>query len=277
MYFSPRVLEEVLKNPGAMVPREAELTVLITDLRNFTTITERFGTPVIFDVMNRVFEIETRAVIAMDGSMEHFLGDQFLGYWGAPREQADASDRAMRAGHMIIEGLDELKRTLPPDLAALFGFGLAIHRGKALVGNKGSRERFDYGILGDIVNTAARVESLTKLYGVRWLITRDVLNTQSAPPAHRALDSVRVKGRTHAVELIEVAVDPSPGWSELSGKYEAALADYAAGRFTDALAAFVTLESAYADRPSRLMAERCREMITSPPATWDGAYAMKEK
>lgn len=277
MYFSPHVLEEVLKNPGAMKPREAELTVLITDLRNFTTITERFGTPVIFDVMNRVFEIETRAVLELDGSMEHFLGDQFLGYWGAPNERPDASERAMRAGSRIITELDELKRSLPPDLAALFGFGLAIHRGKALVGNKGSLERFDYGILGDIVNTAARVESLTKLYGVRWLITREVLETQSAPPPHRFLDSVRVKGRTHSIELIEVSVDASDDWPVIAARYEAARLEYARGRFEEALKGFEELDREYADRPSRVMAQRCRELIAAVPAEWDGAYAMKEK
>lgn len=277
MYFSPSVLEEVLKNPGAMEPREAELTVLLTDLRNFTTITERFGTPVIFDVMNRVFEVETRAVMAMNGSMEHFLGDQFLAYWGAPQEQADASERAMQAGRMIIDGLDELKRSLPPELAALFGFGLGIHRGKALVGNKGSRFRFDYGILGDIVNTAARVESLTKLYGVRWIVTREVLDTLHPAPAHRFLDRVRVKGREHSVELIEVPPEPDGEWEAVSAKYAAAWHDYESGRFSEALTGFEKLDREQSDQPSHTMAERCRDLIASPPADWDGAYSLKEK
>jgi class 3 adenylate cyclase/CHASE2 domain-containing sensor protein len=277
MYFSPGVLEEVLKNPGAIEPREAELTVLITDLRNFTTITEHFGTPVIFNLMNRVFEIETRAVMSLEGSMEHFLGDQFLGYWGAPREQPDASDRAMQAGRMIIEGLEELRLSLSPELAALFGFGLAIHRGKALVGNKGSRFRFDYGILGDIVNTTARAESLTKLYGVRWIVTREVIETQTLAPPHRFLDRVRVKGRANSVDLIEVPVKPNGDWVAICRKYQAAWLDYGAGRFADALIGFGNLDRDHGDRPSHLMAERCSELIASPPEGWDGAYALKEK
>jgi adenylate cyclase len=276
MYFSPRVMEEVLRNPGALEPREAELTVLLTDLRNFTTITERFGTPVVFDLMNKVFEIETRAVIATDGSMEHFLGDQFLGYWGAPREQPDACERAMKAGRLIIEGLDELHRSLPAELAPSFGFGLAIHKGKALVGNKGSRFRFDYGILGDIVNTAARAESLTKLYGVRWIVTPAVLGAQSRQ-AHRFLDRVRVKGRSNSVELLEVPVNPKDTWPAIASGYRNAWLDYQAGRFAEALLQFEKLAVATGDPPSKVLAERCREFIAAPPAGWDGAYTLREK
>ena len=272
MYFSPRVMEEVLRNPGALEPREAELTVLLTDLRNFTTITERFGTPVVFELMNRVFEIETRAVIARDGSMEHFLGDQFLGYWGAPNDQPDASDRAMKAGRMIIEGLDELRQSLPPELAEPFGFGLAIHRGKALAGNKGSRFRFDYGILGDIVNTAARAESLTKLYGVRWIITREVLDSLNAPLQHRFLDRVRVKGRKNTVELLEVPVKPGDAWQAMVLKYDAAWREYEAGRFAEALAKLS--KTWFGNMPTRLL-KRWRRVAgnSSPRPRWTGMVA----
>ena len=158
-YFSPNVLKDVLKNPEAMEPREAELTVLLTDVRNFTMITEQSGTKRMFDLLNDIFQVETQAVIAVDGSMEHFVGDQFLAYWGAPQEQPDAADRALEAAANIISGLDALHATLEPAVKDLFGFGVAIHCGKALFGNKGARVRLDYGILGDIVNGAARIES----------------------------------------------------------------------------------------------------------------------
>lgn len=111
-YFSPNVLKDVLKNPEAMQPREARLTVLLTDVRNFTNITEQFGTKRIFDLLNDVFEVETRAVIDTDGSMEHFVGDQFVAYWGAPQDQPDAADLALAAGERIIRELDALHATL---------------------------------------------------------------------------------------------------------------------------------------------------------------------
>jgi len=186
-YFSPNVLEDVLKNPDAMQPREAELTVLLTDVRNFTTITERYGTKRMFDLLNDIFEVETQAVIALDGSMEHFVGDQFLAYWGAPQEQLDAADRALETASRIIRGLDALHGNLEPGVKELFGYGVALHCGKALFGNKGARARLDYGILGDIVNGAARIESLTKYYGVRQIVTREVMEKALKKPPARFL------------------------------------------------------------------------------------------
>jgi adenylate cyclase len=274
-YFSPRVLEDVLCHPDVMQPREAEITVLLTDLRNFTTITERLGTQRMFDLLNDVFEIETGAVISFDGSMEHFVGDQFLAYWGAPRDQPDASDRAMQAGAMIIKKLDALHASLPDDVIELFGYGLAIHRGKALIGNKGSRLRLDYGILGDIVNGAARVESLTKLYGVRQIITREVLDCIANKPECRFLDRVRVKGKTKPLELYEVLINTARERLALRDCYEKAWMLYERGDFPLALSAFAGIKET--DRASQLLWKRCEELIAASPSSWDGAYQLAEK
>ncbi len=104
--------------------------------------------------------------MAEDGSMEHFLGDQFLSYWGAPHAQPDAADRAFRAALALIAGMEEVRPKLDPRVKTLFGYGVALHSGTALIGNKGSAQRLDYGLVGDLINSAARVESLTKHYGV---------------------------------------------------------------------------------------------------------------
>lgn len=274
-YLSPRVADEVLKNPNVTQPREADIAVLLTDLRNFTTITERFGAQVTYDLLNAVFEIETKAVLANDGSMEHFVGDQFLAYWGAPQPQPDAADRAVQAGAVIINELDELSRTLAGDLKNLFGYGMAIHKGKALVGNKGSRLRLDYGILGDIVNAAARIESLTKLYGVREILTRDVLDSLKDKPQCRFLDRVRVKGRSQVMEFYDVLLNPSPECFALGERYVAAWNEYAAGYFEIAAQHFSEL--ADCDRPSATLAKRCQELKDHPQPNWDGIYQLPDK
>src|SRR5204862_2440759 len=173
LYFSPHIMEHVLQNPGSMEPQQAEITVLLTDLRNSTSIAELLGPPGMFRLLNSVFETQTRAILAEDGSMEHFLGDQFLSYWGAPDAQPDATDRAFRASLDLIKGMEELRTDLDPNLTPLFGYGVALHSGSALIGNKGSAQRLDYGLVGDLINAAARVESLTKHYGVLFLITRE--------------------------------------------------------------------------------------------------------
>jgi adenylate cyclase len=274
-YFSPNVLKDVLKNPEAMQPREAELTVLLIDVRNFTTITELSGTKRMFDLLNEVFEIETQAVLAVDGSMEHFVGDQFLAYWGAPQEQPDAADRALQAAANIIRRLDALHETLEPALKELFGFGVAVHCGKALFGNKGARMRLDYGILGDIVNGAARIESLTKYYGVREIATQEVMRKVSKKPPVRFLDRIRVKGKTQPIEIFDVLVEPTEQKKALMQAYEDAWRKYERGDFAGAASIFDKLKEC--DPPSMVLADRCREMIASPPSDWDGGYQFKEK
>lgn len=274
-YFSPNVLEDVLKNPDAMQPREAYLTVLLTDVRNFTTITERSGTKRMFDLLNDIFEVETRAAIDLDGSMEHFVGDQFLAYWGAPQSQPDAADRALQAAQRIIAGLDALHATLEPAVKELFGYGVAIHTGKALFGNKGSQRRLDYGILGDIVNAAARIESLTKFYGVREIVTKEVVEKATLKLPCRFLDRIRVKGKEAPLEMYEVIQNPTEAKIELARRYEEAWELYRHGTFADAVQSFEKL--ADADKPSRVMLDRCQEFVANPPVPWDGLFQFKEK
>ena len=223
LYFSPHIMEHVLKNPGSMEPQQAELTLLLTDLRNSTSIAETLGPNGTFQLLNQVFETQTKAIMAEDGSMEHFLGDQFLSYWGAPDPQPDATDRAFRAALSLIAGMEELRPKLDPKVKTLFGYGVALHSGTALIGNKGSAQRLDYGLVGDLINSAARVESLTKHYGVLFLITREAYAKLSAPPLTRLVDKVLVKGKTLPLELLDVRHPFSPdNFEEIAERYNSA-------------------------------------------------------
>jgi class 3 adenylate cyclase/CHASE2 domain-containing sensor protein len=278
LYFSPRIMEHVLKNPGSMEPQQAELTLLLTDLRNSTAIAETMGPGGTFTLLNQVFEAQTRAIMAEDGSMEHFLGDQFLSYWGAPDPQPDATDRAFRAALSLIAGMEELRPKLDPKVSPLFGYGVALHSGTALIGNKGSAQRLDYGLVGDLINSAARVESLTKHYGVLFLITREAYAKLSTPPLARLVDKVVVKGKTLALELLEVKHPFSPAnFEEMARLYDSAFADYERGDFNEAERKFSALHRGAQDKPSALMAERCRELVAAPPKSWDGVYELKIK
>ena len=278
LYFSPRIMEHVLKNPGSMEPQQAEITVLLTDLRNSTPIAELLGPGGTFKLLNQVFETQTQAILAEDGSMEHFLGDQFLSYWGAPDAQPDSADRAFRAAQNLIIGMEELKAKLEPNLQALFGYGVAFHSGSALIGNKGSAQRLDYGLVGDLINAAARVESLTKHYGVLFLITREAYQKLSNPPFTRLLDKVLVKGTTRPLELLEVKHSFSPAdFEEIVARYNSAFANYERGSFDEAERGFAALAEEKRDKPSALMAERCRELEADPPMPWNGVYQLKTK
>jgi adenylate cyclase len=278
LYFSPHIMEHVLKNPGSMEPQEAELTLLLTDLRNSTAIAETMGPGGTFQLLNQVFEAQTKAIMAEDGSMEHFLGDQFLSYWGAPDPQPDATDRAFRAALSLIDGMEQLRPKLDPKMKALFGYGVALHSGTALIGNKGSAQRLDYGLVGDLINSAARVESLTKHYGVLFLITREAYARLSAPPLTRLVDKVVVKGKTLPLELLDVRHPFSPDdFEKIAERYNSAFTEYERGNFAEAGRKFSSLRDDEQDKPGALMAERCRELQENPPTGWNGIYELKTK
>lgn len=275
-YFSPRVLNAVLRNPGRLEPKRVEITVLLTDLRNSTALAEQLGTEGMLNLLNRIFTVENSAVFTEDGSMEKPVGDQFLAYWGAPDPQPDAADRALRAALTLIEGMHRLRETLDSQTRPLFGYGVALNSGESLIANIGSAQFFHYGPVGDLMNATARVESLTKYYGVLALATREFCNRLGRPPQARLVDRVIVKGKSVALELFELQHKFSPeDFHETAKSYSEAFALYERGNFTEAEQRFRAL--ATTDRASKVMAERCAELASVPPAEWRGIYKMETK
>ena len=278
LYFSPRVMEAVLSDPGSMKPRRADVVLLLTDLRNSTPLAETLGPQGMFELLNRVFEVQTNAIMAEEGNLEHFLGDQFLSYWGAPQKQPDAAERADRAAMELIKGMEKLRTTLSPEVQKLFGYGVALHSGSVLVGNKGSALRLDYGLVGDTVNEAARVEALTKYYAVRMLITRDTFAQFRPQLMRRLLDRVIVKGKSEPVELYECENPCTPAnYASLCERYKTAYDKYFFGDFVEAQRQFDALVHEFSDGPSRVLSTRCEELQTHPPAKWNGIWKMDAK
>jgi adenylate cyclase len=278
LYFSPRVLEAVLSDPGSMQPRRAEVVLLLTDLRNSTPLAELLGPREMFKLLNRVFAAQTGAIMSEEGNLEHFLGDQFLSYWGAPQPQPNAADHSERAAVKLIEAMEKLQATLPPEVQCLFGYGVALHSGTVLVGNKGSALRLDYGLVGEAVNEAARVEALTKYYGVKLLVSRAAFAQFSRQGTRRLVDRVIVKGRSEQVELFECQNPCTPAnYEVLCREYKSAYDEYFFGRFETAAKQFEALAAKYGDGPSRTLAGRCGVLIADPPQDWKGIWKMESK
>jgi adenylate cyclase len=276
LYFSPRILNDVLKNPGRLEPKRVEITVLLTDLRNSTALAEQLGTEGMLNLLNRIFTVENSSVFAEDGSMEKPVGDQFLAYWGAPDPQPDAADRALRAALMLIEGMQKLRETFDSQTRELFGYGVALHAGESLIANIGSAQFFHYGPVGDLMNATARVESLTKYYGVLMLATREFCNRLSQPPDLRIIDRVIVKGKSVPLELIELQHKFSPeNFGEIARNYSEAFALYERGKFSEAERIFRSLSNS--DKPSALLTQRCAEFAVYPPQDWRGVFALMTK
>lgn len=276
LYFSPRILEDVLKNPGRLEPKRVEITVLLTDLRNSTALAELLGTEGMLKLLNQVFTVENSAVFTEDGSMEKPVGDQFLAYWGAPDPQPDAADRALRAALVAIEGLQKLRDAFDPRTNELFGYGVALNAGESLIANIGSTQFFHYGPVGDLINATARVESLTKHYGVLMLATRAFCNRLSQPPDLRVVDRVVVKGKSVPIELIELRHNFSPSnFQEIAKAYGEAFSRYEQGQFEEASRLFGVVS--VSDKPSAVMAERCADLAAHPPENWTGVFTLTTK
>ena len=276
LYFSPRVLNDVLENPGRLEPKRVEITVLLTDLRNSTPLAELLGTDGMLNLLNEVFTVENSAVFTEDGSMEKPVGDQFLAYWGAPDPQPDAADRALRAAMTIIEGMHHLQESFDPKIKALFGYGLALNTGHSLIANIGSAQFFHYGPVGDLMNATARVESLTKYYGVLAFATREFCTRLTHPPETRLVDRVVVKGKTVPLELFELRHNfSSQNFGEITHEYGDAFALYQEGKFKEAEQRFRSLSDT--DKPSAVLAERCAEFALHPPQDWQGVFALTTK
>jgi len=202
-YFSPLVFREILNNPGKLEPKETELTVLISDLRNFTSLCEELDASLVFKNISRSFDIQAQSCLSHSGHLEQIVGDQFLAYWGAPHAIDNPADHSFAALNEILAALQNENPNWDPEFAKRFGIGFALHTGVGLVGNKGTQDRMNYGILGDLVNTTARMESLTKEYGVQVLVSKAFIQKMKDPPPARLIGRFLVKGKSIPIEVFE--------------------------------------------------------------------------
>ena len=164
----------------------------------------------------------------------------------------------------LIVAMEHLRVSLPPDVQKLFGYGVALHSGGVLVGNKGSARRLDYGLVGDAVNEAARIESLTKHYGARLLISRETFAQLLQQGTRRLVDRIIVKGKSTPVELFEREnLCTAKNYSELCRRYKAAYDEYFFGHFAAALAQF---EKLVRNHLTQFLRQRGSTAPTAPPA-----------
>ncbi len=280
-YFSPAVLKQVTQNLDMIRPRGGEVAVLLSDLRGFTSLCESGEVERVFELLNRLFAIETDAALREDGSLARFAGDQFLAYWGAPEPCDDAPDRALRAA-LEIQGTLRARRESPEadEIDGWLRIGVGLHCGRGLVGHVGSRSYRDYNLVGDCVNTTARIESQTKNYAAAILASGEFVAALRRRPDSLLLDRVQVKGRSHPTELHAIFVESDEPGGTGRAAYAAAFARYESGDFAAAAEAF----GALTEHPhptlataSRLLAARCRGYREAPPADWEGVHELTSK
>ena len=206
-YVNPEIMKEIIEKPDSVSFEGDHITctVMFTDIRSFTTLSEQISPRKVVTGLNRYFSEMTNAVTEMDGYLNKYLGDGILAIFGAPNKLPnDGAMAAIECGMKMLERLDELNKSeIFPGIDEV-RIGVGIHTGEAVVGNIGCDKKMEYSIIGDTVNLAARIESVTKQYKLPMLISEDTYKRVKDHVEVQFVASAKVKGREQEVKLYEV-------------------------------------------------------------------------
>jgi adenylate cyclase len=283
-YVSPAVVDNILKEMEKLKlgGEKKELTALFSDIRGFTSISEGLDPEDLVKFLNEYFTVMTRIILNYQGTLDKFIGDAIMAFYGAPLEQKDHAVRACRTAVDMIQSLRELQADWEARKLPYIDIGIGLNSGDMTVGNMGSDERFDYTIMGDNVNLASRLEGINKVYGTNIVIsqyTHELIKEDSF--FIRELDSVRVKGKKEPVtiyELISYGL-PEKNTQDAIELFKQGLGAYKQQNWDKAISILKeALSLKPDDKPSGLYIKRSEEyIINPPPGDWDGVYVMTTK
>jgi len=203
-YFSPPILDAIMREPERLKPQRREVTVMFTDIRSFTELVEKLQADKLGQMMQQYFDEITGEIASTDGILDKYTGDGVMAFWGAPVDQPDQADRAVRAATGMLARLAKLNERWTAEGFPELDMGIGIHRGLATVGNFGSQKRVGYTAMGDVVNVAARLEALNKEFKSRIIISEAVRKELSYQPQMRDLGRNQIKGHAEWVRIYSV-------------------------------------------------------------------------
>jgi adenylate cyclase len=283
-YVSPSVVEQLVREPERLKlgGDRRRMSVLFSDLRGFTTLSEGLSPEQLVDVLNTYLNEMTNIVFEEGGVLDKYIGDAVMAFWNAPLDQSDHAARSVRTAIRMRDKLEQMNRegAFPKGIELKVGVG--VNTGDMVVGNIGADVRYDYTVIGDSVNLASRTESLCKEYGVQIIVTKNTLDMLDESYVTRELDSVAVKGKKEPVRIFQVlgmAGEVEDGHVKFAKQYETALNHYYGRNFTEAAAECEKLLQIKSDDLStQHLLERCHiYQETPPPADWNGAWVMTKK
>ena len=273
-YINPELLDELVESPDKLQlgGEKRIITVLFSDIRGFTTVSEKLSVDELIKLTNEYFDMNTSVIMQNGGTIDKYIGDAIMAFWNAPLKDDNHQLLAIRAGRAMQQNLIKFNADRPnlPDIKV----GVGINTDEMIVGNIGSTRRFDYTLIGDGVNLASRTEGLTKEYGVGIIVSENVLggvDITNENFIYRLLDVVKVKGKIKPVKLYEVA-DKTNENIQIKSVYEKAFLLYYSGKFKEAEGLFLQLTS---DNPSKMMVERINSLEDT--SHWDGVWEWKHK
>lgn len=285
-YLTPHVAEQVmaLGEDGLMVGERKEVTILFSDIRGYTTLTENLGAAEIVSLLNQYFETMVEAVFNYEGTLDKFIGDALMAVFGAPLPLTENHAwRAVQAALDMRHRLKEFNARRIVQEQPQIKIGIGISSGEVVSGNIGSRKRMDYTVIGDGVNLSSRLEGTTKEYGCDIIISEFTYRLCSDRVIVRELDKIRVKGKHQAVKIYELIGDRNTSLDaetqEFLSHYHAGRAAYSSRNFAQALICF---EAAKRIRPRDsalgIHIKRCNKYLRKPPGeSWSGVWKMVDK
>ena len=283
LYLNPELAGRVAREPDLLRlgGAKAELTVLFSDIRGFTTISEGLDPQSLVELLNLYLGEMTDIVFDHSGTLDKYIGDAIMAVWGAPVPQEDHAAHACRAALAMMQRLRELQPQWEAAGWPRLDIGIGLHTGDMVVGNLGSARRLSYTVIGDNVNLGSRLEGLTKTYRAAIIISEDTFAATGDAFVARNLDLVRVKGKETPVRILELlaTAEDAGELRALAARFDEGIEAYRARRWDQALAVFQELTERYADDgPSQLYVERCQTMAAaSPGPDWDGVTTMTTK
>jgi adenylate cyclase len=228
-------------------------------------------------MLNRLLDPMTNVILRNRGMLDKYIGDAMMAVFNTPVDVPDHPDKAVKSALELLETLKEVNAEFAKEGIPVVDIGIGVNTGTVVVGNMGSKVRFEYTAIGDSVNLASRLEGLCKQYKTRIVKSEFTRNRLTLPVICRLLDRVRVKGKHKPVEIFEPMAD-TPENRELKDSFEKALDKYFNMNFNEALTLFRDLAEKFSDGPSEVFAEICADFLEEPPAKdWDGVYTLKSK
>ncbi len=284
-YMDPGIAAQLMESgrqDDILGGKSAVATIMFTDIRGFTPITESLGAQGTVGFLNDYFTLMVEEISRQDGMLDKFIGDAIMAAFGLPIAHDDDEDRATRAAIAMIKTLwtwnveRKAKGLLPADM------GIGINTDEVVSGNIGSPKRMNYTLIGDGVNLAARLESACKQYGARILISDNTFRKLRGTYRIRDIDDVVVKGKTQPVGVYEVldyhTDDTFPHLMDVVNHFREGRKHYRAGSWDRAIRSFnECLAANDGDKLSKVYIDRCELLKANPPVDWDGVWRMTSK
>ena len=283
-YLAPTVVKKLIESPDGLElgGEERDITAFFSDVQGFTSISEKLTPEELVELLNEFLTEMTDIILAHEGTVDKFEGDAIIAFFGAPNELENQAETAALTCVQMQNRLQELREKWKAEGRPELKMRIGLCTGPAVVGNMGSRNRMDYTMMGDTVNTAARLEGVNKIYGIYTLVCEHTFQKASNRVVGREIDAINVVGKNEPVvvyQLLGLPEDLNEDLLKTIQHYADGLRHYRQLNWDGAVEAFeAALRITPDDGPSAAMVARCREYQESPPPSdWNGSYTMKTK